>query len=267
MKKVSGQSGRVYYLDEKSKKNLVDGESYKAESCSNIYIKLLKDCSKAKQQEVEGVLRGQPSYTITDDVTDLAYNRGSFVGYIYQMKQSTDDFVFWGMDSAGYDDSKQIIQNTPPVKKQPQKSGTFESFPVRIGIYVALAILIGVLNIYVIYKNYLDIIINKFGTTIFDWCKLLGVQGATSLVIGLGISIFLLMQYCKNSKNVMTIPFVLIGAGSMLLGIFVVDFLITLLILLIFGAINLIKALIPIAIAVAVAWAILKYAYQTFFRS
>lgn len=262
MRKVTGQSRREYNLDQKTKKTLGDGEIYKVEASNNLYVKLLNDCSKAKQQELEGILRGETSYSIMDAVKDIAYSRGSFVGYVYQHIEPSEEMNF-------FDTELESPVKTEPVSTKKRKEApksAFETAPVKIGLYALLVILIGVLNIYVLYEKYLELIAVSFDMTILKGCSLLGLQGATSLVVGLGFAVFMLVLFNKNGKGLGTVPFLITGTLCFAAGILLTDFIIAVIVLLVCGAVSLIKALLPTVIAIAVVWLLVKYIFKSFFR-
>lgn len=261
MRKVTGQSRREYHLDQKSRKSSMYGEIYKVEASANVYVKILNDCSKAKQQEVEGFLSRNEIYNTTDKLIDLAYSRGNFVGYVYYHVEPVSNMELTGTQTVPTD-----LEPVKQSKKREVPKSPWESTPVKIGIFVLFAVLIGVLNIYVIYEKYLEIIAVSFGTPVLNGCILLGLQGVTSFVLGLAMAVFLLFTLSTNGTRLGTVSFVLIGVISMIAGIALADFLLVLLVLLFCGAVGLVKALLPTVIAIAVMWLLVKYIFSSIFR-
>lgn len=259
MKSVKGN--RTYNLVESSKRSLFDGEVYKVEGSTDLYAKLLKDCSKAKLQEVQSAMNQSRDMfdTISDEVIDILYSRTSFIGYVYR------DNSFSTFEEPKDDELIQEQIVTPKVKKT-QKNGTLESLPVKILLTVVCAALIAFLNLKSLFLFYIGMLLEILSETAVRWIANISFNGYTSLIIGTMFAILIILKTNNRKEPMSTIPFVLLFSIMMLLGIVIVDVVIAVIIGLIFGALSLLKMLLPTIIAIAILFVLFKYILKSFFK-
>lgn len=262
MKSVKGK--RTYQLVESSKQPRFDGDVYKVEGSTDLYVKLLKDCTKAKLQDVQSAMNnpGDMFNSITDEVTDILYSRTSFIGYVFRdagapifEEEKKEDVI----KADDYDARKRKTE-------KPVNTGALESLPVRLLLTVAAAVILALLNRHVLFLYYIGILLKTMSeATVRVICDI-GFYGYTSLVVGIILAVVVMFKITGKNRKWSTLPFVGISSLMLLLGIVLTDVLIAVVIALLFGALNLLKMILPTIIVIAVVIMLFKYLLGNIFR-
>lgn len=247
MKKVTGQYQIEYVLDTKSKQSRSDGDVYRISGGNGLCAKILKNPSKTIQLDLENAIQGGMAMGISETPMDIAFSRGRFVGYIYQGAEEPEP------------------EPLPPLEEEvaltPPNPGPDISILDNTGFKVlaaaAIGLLLALLNMKVFYWQYLQFVTSGFSSDTLSGCMLLGASGITS-TIGGAAAMILLGIFLKDSNGLLFVP---LEAVAFFAGILVVDFIITVLVALVLGAvnliINLIIAIMPAVIIIAViVWVI-----------
>lgn len=253
MDKVSGRSKIEYYLDQKMKKILPEGEEYGVVGNDRLRVVLLNDRSREKQQEIEATLRGEDPFSTLENLQDVVFSRGKFVGYIYSYEKVEEPvFVQPPLE----------IENENTKSSKNIKKGTAENFPIKLLALTGTSVLIGILNIKVIYFLYIGLVLQSFEESVARGCALIGIDGFVSLAGGVFLMLITLSKMYKKENPMGVAGFTLLGSIALLVGIILVDLLSFLIVVLVCGVLNVLSALIPSLIVIGVIVLVIKSLFK-----
>lgn len=248
MKKVTGQYQTEYVLDAKSKRSASDGDIYQVSGRSGLCVKILKNPSKTMQLDLENAMQGGVAMGVYENPMDIAYSRGKFVGYIYRGMEEPESEPIT-------DPIPSFDEELEPRKPKTQLDGTLlDNMGFKVLITVIIGLILAVLNTKVFYWQYLEFVAGRFSTDTLSGCGMLGLSGITSTVGGI-IAMVALGTAIKNSNGLLFIP---LEAVAFFVGILAVDFIITIIVALVLGAISIFLAILPTIFAIALIIWIVK---------
>lgn len=253
MDKVSGRSKIEYNLNQKMKKILPEGEEYGVVGSDRLRVVLLNDRSREKQQEIEATLRGEDPFSTLENIQDVAFSRGKFVGYIYSYEKAEEP-VFMQPPLEIEDINTKSSKNV--------KKGIAENLPIKMLALTGTSVLIGVLNIKVIYFLYIGLVVQNFEESVARGCALIGINGFASLACGVILMLFTIMKMHKKESTMGVSGFTLLGSITLLVGIVVADLLSFLIVVLVCGVLNILSALIPSLIVIGVIVLVIKSMFK-----
>ena len=237
MKIVTGQYQQAYQLDEKTRKKESDGDSFKVSGTGGTWVKLLKDHSKEKQLEIEhqiamgGFEEGAPR--------EIVYSRGRFAGYIYEKNEVIEETF---SDSVEY----------------PVKSGNTEEFwesnVFKISAAIVIAVLLGLIQVKILYTLYIGILLKMLSSSTVSICAALSFSGITAMIAG--IAGMILIGYFMQDASIFV--FLFLEAAAFLAGVVALDIFLTLAVVVVVEAINLLMAILPAVITIMIFVIIVK---------
>lgn len=204
MKTVQGVS-RQYQLVDKTKRKDLDGVVYLVAGERNLWVKLLKDRSDAKRNEIIN-----------------AINIGRAAGFVKPLEAVSDAKGFAGYTFIGPEmevvPEKIIPEKTVPdkSKKQKQSHSSFGSEAAQILTLTAAGAAMFALTMLFLDKALVSMIYIKFSAAAGDGCRMLSFSGIVPSIAGATGMIF----YHKSfGQNIESIPiYILFGIAAFLCG-------------------------------------------------
>lgn len=242
MKSVTSEYRMKYNLNTESRKSECDGDSYKIEGQPNMWVKLLKDNSKNKELEIRQQIELGGGY---GSPREIVYSgRGKFAGYVYEVEESSWDLV---------PDPDPDIDIAP--KPESPKTDFMQTNIVKILLSAGFGILLSVLNIKVLYYVYISFLLNNFPEEVASGSAMLSCSGATGLLGGIALMVLFGLHFMKQMEGIL---FVIFEGIAFLLGILLVDFIITVLVCSFLGIVSLLKAVLPVVITIGIVIMLVK---------
>lgn len=242
MKSVTSEYRMKYNLDTKSRKSECDGDSYKIEGQPGMWVKLLKDNSKNKELEIRQQIELGGGYGSPREV--VYSGRAKFAGYVYEVEESDCDPV---------PDPDRTTDSDTGLKSL--KTDYMQTNIFKICLSSGFGILLSVLNIKVLYYVYIGFLLNSFPEEVASGSSMLSCSGATGILGGIALMILFGLHFIEQMEGIL---FVILEGVAFLLGILLVDFIITVLVCSFLGIVSLLKAVLPVVITIGIVIMLVK---------